>query len=130
MILRKRKRAEANTPRVIDLIFATVPLDVGNVRTYSVGLGLLFVRGQVLNLKPGAYALSSLLLPQTPGYRLEEPGGDFPTVSDMTTKARKNVLIPRSNIALLVERAGILRRNSVEDTDAEAYPAAQGRVYQ
>jgi len=80
MILRKRKRAEeADAPRAIDLIFAPVPLVVSKVRTYSVGLNLLFVRGQVLNFK--ASSVCPVLLAAPPRLQvlaLRSLEGDFP----------------------------------------------------
>ena len=65
MVLRKRKRAEeADTSRVIDLIFPPVRLDVSNMAHILSGGNLLFVRGQVFNFK--ASSVCSLFLAGRP----------------------------------------------------------------
>ena len=64
MVLRKRKRAEeADTSRVIDLIFPPVRLDVSNMaHISSVGATYFSYGVKSSILKPAAYALSSLLV--------------------------------------------------------------------
>ena len=80
MVFGKRKRAEeANTPRVIDLIFAPVWLDVSSLAHIISEADLLFVWGQVFNFK--ASSVCPIFLAARPRLlilALRSLEGDFP----------------------------------------------------
>ena len=63
MVLRKRKcPEEADTSRVLELIFAPVPLNVSTMRIYPMEQTYFSYGVKSSILKPAAYALSSLRL--------------------------------------------------------------------